>query len=231
MTKIDSSIERPLLRHRLRCRHGVLRSCLVAWVFGMLAGVPAKAAAATALTFTGGDLLRTQGLVVGWRFSVSTSVTISSLGFYDLGGDGLNVPYHIGIYDSNTRDLKVSALVADGIAAPLSDGFRYSTSLSGSAVLPMGDYVIAARGASDYPTDDLARFQVPVSGVLMAPEVTCGAGVYLVSPGLAFPTTVYYGSGWGIFGANFQYASAVPEPGSAVLLVLGLLMARGRRSR
>jgi hypothetical protein len=174
-----------------------------------------------AFTFTSPTLDMTNGeWSLGYEFSVNSPITVTQLGFYDSGQDGLLQSHDVGIYDTS-QNLLVSGTVAAGTTDPLVDYIRYTTVAPTS--LGIGVYFIAAATDTDNYTWD-------PSGLVSAPQVTWLQDAFVLSSVLAFP------SGGpdehtGIFGPNFQF-SAAPEPSSMALCgaaaLTGLAFARFR---
>jgi hypothetical protein len=66
--------------------------------------------------------------MTGFRFTVGAEdVTVTDLGFWDSGEDGLGEAHPVGIFQVTTQQLIVSATVPAGTASPLESGFRYAT--------------------------------------------------------------------------------------------------------
>ncbi len=76
---------------------------------------------------------------LGFAFTVLSPVTVTALGFYDAGKNGLNAPHQVGIYDGSCN-LLASAVVAPGDT--LVGSFRYHA--ISPVVLGPGKYYAAA---------------------------------------------------------------------------------------
>ncbi|MEM7307853.1 MAG: hypothetical protein AAF682_14335 [Planctomycetota bacterium] len=61
---------------------------------------------------------------LGMRFTMKQDRTLTHLGLYDAGGDGIVAEYPIGIYDTSGAEI-ASAVISAGQVDPLQDGFRY----------------------------------------------------------------------------------------------------------
>jgi len=166
---------------------------------------------------------------LGWQFNVvNTPITVTALGFFDLGsvpgyddpayGFGLTESHDVGIYDS-AQNLLVSGTVNPG---DLLTGFFRYTSVT-STPLPIGtDYRIAAVTLDDYYTWD------PGSSTF-SPEIDFVQSRFTSSLTLVYPTDSDDVTGY--FGPNFQYEpfTAVPEPGTLVLLAISMFSVFGIR--
>jgi hypothetical protein len=148
--------------------------------------------------------------MIGWQFSVSSPITVTGLAYWDEDGDGLGEAHNVGIFDSGTGTLLVSATVPSGTVALLMGGFRV---VPISYELIPGTYVIGGQQSSD------------ADGVcLQALSVTSIAGVTylneereLQTSSFVMPTNNAPGSEIGIFGPNL---TTVPEPASFLLVTV-----------
>lgn len=194
---------------------GAIHRLILIW----LLSVPVSAM--PALSFTGGNFVGLPNATLGWAFSLSSAVTVTSLGVFDRASDGLVNSHQVGIW-SNAGTLLTSATVQAGVADPLVGGFRYNSTLAGSVNLAPGSYVIGAH----FPAS-ADSFVNQVATVTTAPPVTFveqrGAG------GFNFPNATF--AGLGAFGPNFQFspavAASVPEidlDKAALPLVVCLLL-------
>ena len=150
---------------------------------------------------------------LGWAFALSAPTTITQLGVWDNGADGLIQQHKVTIWDSTGTIIEAQATVPSGTAAPLTNGFRYVT-LGSSVLLAPGSYTIGAF--FDAFGDEAAS---------QASAITTNSPVgYLGSraiAGDAFPPTDAFGLPNSYFGPNFQFASpvAAPDSGSTISLL------------
>jgi hypothetical protein len=168
-----------------------------------------------AFTFTGVTNDATNGAwSLGYEFQVNAPITVTQLGFYDSGQDGLAESHAVGIYDLS-QNLLVSGTVDAGTTDALVGFFRYKA--VDPTLLGVGTYVIAAAsGTENYTWDPI--------GLSSAPEVTWVEDRYLFGSVLAFPADGPNGR-IGIFGPNFEFGpavSSVPEPSTLALAGAGL---------
>lgn len=202
-------------------------TCVIAAALGTVAAAPAGAA--TAITgFVGGSLASNPASdlprTVGWSFAPTANLTVTALGFFDVGGDGLSGSHQLGIWrDDGT--LLGSATIAAGTSAALDGGFRYVDSAD-FALLAGSTYVIGASIASDgdtyffSPSSVSADASIGYIGGLRGAE-----NVAFMMPDRD-PIS-------GRLGPNFQFALAsVPEPGTWGMMISGFgLIGASLRSR
>lgn len=151
--------------------------------------------------------------ILGWEFSVSSSVTLNNLAYFDYNGDGLTTAHWVGIFDMK-GNLLVDAVVPAGTGAALSNGFRL---IPISFTLNPGTYVIAAQSAAN-SDDVLYRTSVIESPWITYVKDRYGYGLTFILPALTDITSEH-----AYFGPNFTLdPSPVPIPGAIWLLGSGL---------
>lgn len=170
-----------------------------------------------ALTFTGGSRQFFPGYTVGWTFLVDRNLSVSSLGWFDDGSDGLLNDHEVGIFTIlalGNGSLLTSATVTT--ADTLLNGYRYHS--IAPLILTPGSYLIGGTTGNDL-------FQSLASGVTTASGITFGAGRFTFTndSALTYPTTTS-NQGIAYFGPNFTVsgASAAPEPSTLGLLMGGV---------
>jgi len=183
--------------------------------------------------WTGGSAYTSGGdQLYGWNFNVLDSITVSSLGVYDFGSDGLAISHDVGIFRVSDAALMGSTTVPAGLGGTLDGGFRY-TGVASFNLAP-GAYVIAMT--MPVFNNDLQFATTDLGSVVTAPEIE-----YLTSAFdeptpfiLSFPNPSSNGAfDEGMFGPNFQFdGAAVPDAGSTMgLLAAGLTCLVGLRRR
>ncbi len=200
----------------------VLRTILLLFVTAawLSAGTIAFAFTQAPDTFPSG-LLSTRG----FEFTVDAPLLVTHLGFWDANGDGLANAHEVGIWSSSSI-LLGSITIPSGTAAGLdgADGFRF-VPLAVPLSLRAGTYRIGGLVAYE-DADSIAR--------LVGPAGAAGFTTYVGSrlnraSVLSDPTEVSLNE-QGMFGPNFIFESAVPEPATLTLWVLGLgLLSISRR--
>lgn len=161
----------------------------------------------------------------GWSFTLSSSVFVTNLGYFDFTADGLDDAHPVAIWSSAGGAPLVFATVPAGTGATLLNNFRYVS--IASVFLPAGTYTIG--GYSPAFTDSVG---VVAGTVTTAPGITYNGSRSAQGVGLMFPSGDTQGFSNGCFGPNFQF-DVVPEPSVTALVLLaggcGFLLVRARR--
>ena len=188
--------------------------------------------AAGVFSFTGGVVgsgAISDTYTIGYGFNVNSAVSVTEIGWYDVGGDGLGAAHDVGIWDG-IGNLLFSTTVPSGSGTTLDDGFRYT---SGSLLLPFllnpGDYVIGGTGAT-IMDGYVARATVTDNDG----RITYTTARLNEGSALAFPDKVNSVDAGGYFGPNMK-VDPVPIPPAIWLFVSGLLgiigIARGKKAK
>jgi hypothetical protein len=166
----------------------------------------------------------------GWRFTPTTDIDVTALGYFDLSslpsgtGAGLGQSHQVGIYRVSDQLLVASNTVPTGTAAPSSSNFRY-VRLDTPVRLSSGTTYLVAGSALSMTPDAAAS----VTNWTMAPGIiyansppptpgspTLGTSQYLVSAHgnppavLTYPALAQTGL-LPVFAANLQF-TVVPPP-------------------
>lgn len=203
--------------------------CLALVLIGLMIG-SARADIAVSMTpdtsHTGNNGI---GYSLGYEFSTNEAISVTALGYFD-SGSGLTDSHDVGIYDSNQNLLGSTTVTGSD---SLADYFRYHTLGTSISLAANTDYYIAGvSGATDPYTYAPTSYSTS-SAITFVSEQSAQSST------LAFPSSSETGShDFGYFGPNFAFTvQAVPEPGSLVLVGIGVLAVgvsachRRRRSR
>jgi hypothetical protein len=161
------------------------------------------------------------GKVVGVSFN-SLGQTISSLGFYDHGGDGLAASYQLGLWDSSQNLIATATVTPSSL---LIGDFRYApiTPVTiGTFALPQSFTIGALLPPvmNDIWLDGI----LPILGV---GYTGAGTGRFEVSNSLVYPTNLDSSS---YYVVNAGPEVQIPEP-NTIGLATGLLTAVAMRAR
>src|SRR5438045_5298396 len=149
---------------------------------------------------------------LGYAFTVSSPISVTSLGLFDFQNDGLAQSHAVTIWTSTGTQL-LQLTISAGTGATLTDGFRY-VSIAPFLLVP-GTYTIGGfyAGNSDSSLD--------------AASITGASGLSYLGSRSAFGFTFPSGDAIAVvnsyFGPNFQFITGVGVPthesGSTVSLV------------
>lgn len=215
-----------------------MNKCLAALAVScaMLGAGAALAADMPAFEFDGAPNSNDTQLSLGFSFTATSAVTVTSLGYYDFGGDGFATAHEVGIFDS-AGTLLASAGLNAGSGDALIGQFRYA-SITPLSLAAGQTYVIAAttHGSADpwaygnaYPADaTVSDFHTTVPIVITANSALF---LYQSDNQLRNPTEHY--SNYTFYaGPNFTILG-VPEPANWTMMLSGFglvgAVLRGRR--
>ena len=158
-----------------------------------------------------------QNQSVGWQFNVVTSLTVTGLGWYDEGANGLTTAHMVGIWSPGGA-LLASVLVPAGAVASLDGQFR--TIAIAPIVLAVGNGYIVGGENFAQNTERLA-FNVTQT---VDPRIAFVDATFSdVGSGFVRPTNFSVAE-TGFYGPSFSVAGTqnVPEPATLLLLGSGL---------
>jgi hypothetical protein len=189
--------------------------------------VSALASPAIVMTSPGAEYFGA-AYTLGFSFTVSSPETISALGIYDSGMNGLNGAAQVGLWDSS-GNLLTSATVPAGTGGNLEGFFRYAK-IAPFIVTPGNTYLVGG-----FEPNDLASSLFTNQGGTGStnPLINVVQDQFsLFNFSFSFPGSSNGNLGGAWLGANFQIGG-VPEPSTwAVMLIgLGLAGATIRRRR
>ena len=183
----------------------------MALAFCALAAPITPALAATSgIAFDGGRTYDGDGhWTLGWSFNVTTTQQLLGLGVFDAGSDGLLTDHQVGLWDTSGT-LLASVVVKSGDT--LVDGFRFA-SITPFTLNAGSTYFV---GAADLGFGDAYWL---AGNVTTAPGITYLASRYAQGSGLNFPEGL--GDNVGYLGGNILLGSAVPEPATWAMMIIG----------
>lgn len=174
-----------------------------------------------------------KGVTGGYEFTVhGTPITITKLGFFDYGADGLGQPHDVGIWElGNTTALATATVTTNSpLEGPMIAGagqFRYEELASAVELSANTTYRIGAYYSSTH-TDAWAQSNGTVAWTT-ADEISYVDPRYRYDSALAYPDNELSPRELAYFGPNFQF---VPEPGTlGLLLGVGVFAVIARRRR
>lgn len=189
------------------------------------------ASATPAITFTGGtETTFFANRTFGFEFSTGrTGFELTSLGYWDAGGDGLAESHEVGIWNADGSVLLASATIPGGVAGFLDNGFRF---VAIAPVLLAAGQSYLAGGFIGGAGDAIIRF----TDATTDPAISLGSTRFspVDDPAVLTPPTGTQGDGFddGYFGPNFNgTTAAVPEPMTWALMIGGFAMVGGMARR
>ncbi len=201
----------------------------------LAAALPAAAATLVYDTATTTAGNQAWGGTLGLDFTANRSVTISALGTFDSGHDGITSDIFVGIFNRTTGVLVVPAINLNGTANPT--GAAYVTKAIAPVTLAAGSYQLAAWGynlGADINFND--GFIDPTGAT--SPVTFDGLGGALTATATEYSND----NAPGVLATNGDvgatryaagtFAAAVPEPAAWTLLIAGFaLTGAGLRRR
>jgi hypothetical protein len=175
----------------IRTFWGVLAISLVVWLAFILAtGGP------VAFSISGGSPFSVdQDATLGYAFTVGSPISVTSLGVFDEGSDGLNMVYNMDIMTSDGHP-RAHAVIPAGTGATLINGFRYVSITP--VLLSPGTYKIFANYSKDF-----VDAVITSAAITSASQVSYGGSVS--DTGWTFPSGNHFGLSNGYFGPNFRF--------------------------
>jgi hypothetical protein len=179
--------------------------------------------ALTAATVTGSPSITTTPFATGWEFSLDTPVTVTSLGYWDMNGDGLVKSHRVGIFRASDQQPMVSANIIDAGTLPLVDGSRI-VNVPDTALQANVSYYILA----DDIDGDMYAFG---NGAISFASHISWAGAANTTLNDIFAAASFTGGTAGNLAPNFQFNVVAPSPGVGAMVGLAAAGAGLRRRR
>lgn len=165
-----------------------------------------------------------QGQSVGWQFDVLVPFSVTAVGWFDEGQNGLVTSHQVGIWNP-AGVLLASAVVPGGLAGTL-DGQYRMVALGSALNLAVGSGYIVGGLNSSANTERLA-FNVTQ---LVDPRIRYVDGTFSDLNGVFERPTQFTASTTGVYGPMFAI-DAVPEPSSVLLVIPALAALYLRRKK
>jgi hypothetical protein len=158
-------------------------------------------------------------VTIGWGFTLTTSLTVTDLGYFDGGDPGLVDLHPVAIWDT-AGNLLASATVPSGTGGTLVSGFRFIPIVP--VVLGPGTFSIG--GYANMTSPDPLQYLVP--SITTIGGLSFGtANLFSRADTLTRPTTQAEAlTPFGYFGPDFLAGTLtqIPEPGAIGTTLLGL---------
>jgi hypothetical protein len=176
----------------------------------------------------------------GWGFMLSEPATVTHLAVLDKDGDGLSVPFRVGLWDALDSSLLTSIIVPAGHKSTLHDLWR--TVPVEPLLLGPGEHYLIGAAPMEPTTDrrfywnfDTANPLTDPSAIPFDPRVDVSFSAPLTSSegGFMAPSMAVLVTG-AYIGPNIFFAPQVPEPGTMGLMMVAiggfLTIAKGARA-
>lgn len=168
----------------------------------------------------------------GYRFRAEANLEVTALAMYDVGGDGLGVVdgYDVHLW-TDAGSLLASVRLQPGTASTLQNGFRFES--IASVFLTSGSiYRLSVDLGDDAAGSEFlynpSAMTTNANFTILQTSGTAAAGLTdfgLQGPNDAFPTSANVAP----VGPNMLF-NVVPEPGTGLLLAMGLAVLARRRT-
>jgi hypothetical protein len=185
--------------------------------------LPAVGALADTVALTSNRTIGNQSFTgaLGMDFNVLSPILVTHLGAFDSAQDGFRGAVQVGIFNRDNQALVGVSATLTGTTQPLLGNSRYADVVD--FVLPQGNYSIVAVGFSS--GDPNGNLNLGGAG----PSVDNGNGAiafvgssrWATTGVLTFPLTSDSGSSTLYDAGTFRFTTAVPEAGTAWMLIAG----------
>ncbi|MDR4470452.1 MAG: VPLPA-CTERM sorting domain-containing protein [Nitrospira sp.] len=162
---------------------------------------------------------------LGWKFSVTAPTSVTALGVYDSGQDGLAGPAQVGLWLASGGAPLVETTIVAGTSATLDGYFRF-VPVASTALTPGTEYIMGA-----HLDGDLATALFGGNGTVDSRVTVIDVRYSPFGSGFGFPDQTDPGTdGAAFLGGNFQLTT-VPLPAAAWLFGSGVAGLAGLAKR
>lgn len=213
----------------------ILTRTLLAGAMLTLATTASQAALITGGTKTATGTRYANNFMQGYDFVAVNDLSLTALGFWGLGANGLPGTFQLGVWDTTTQTLLGSAILnsADPLDLSLTvagGNWRYETLGAPVALTASRTYTLAWQSGTASPSNADSLF-INYPTLTTSPDVTVADnGRFLGTSAFTFPTSTTTAGDRFRGQANAQFAP-VPEPTTALfgLALLGFCTTARRR--
>ncbi len=205
---------------------GALALCLLS-TKAIAASVPALISFDNPTISTEGS---TEPYVIGYKFTVNTDITITALGYFDCGQDGLGYAHEVGIWNENANEWEpplTYLTIPSGTTATLIGQYRYVDLATPLSLTAGNTYKIGAevQGSQD-------NYIQRADNIVTDPRISFLQSVIRFDPAPSSPPNTPVADNFDrqYLQSNFLM-QPVPVPGAAWLFGSGLVCLVGLRRR
>ncbi|GEM_PF-1061375 len=160
---------------------------------------------ALSITFDGRTNPSGNSQVLGWLFTVNQELSVTGLGLFDDGLNGLGEAHLVLIWEMPDT-IVAMATVTEGHRVQLVDNFRYVPLVNTTVLTPGKNYVIGAiyqKGSLDFVPESVTEPRIQANSA-----INYMGGRYGLGSGRVLPNAPVVPVSAGYFGPNFLFSSS-----------------------